>query len=318
MRIIIKTRIGRLLRGEFDHDTINVFVKQEAHKRSKLDSGRVRLISGVSFVDCMIDRILWGVLGRKALSTLGRTPVYYGWSPLRGQYRTLLNKLGKGEIMALDKEAWDWNVRGWMLRELFACFTSLCVDETDWWLKLAWMRWQCLFKCPTFEFSDGDVFKQTHWGVMKSGCYLTLLGNSVMQWILNEVACSRMAMEVPISIYIGDDSIQAGIVDHQQLIRRMEELGVKCKEPTVTRGHCEFVGMRMDVGGMTPAYREKHEFQLRHVNPEVFDETISSYMMLYAHDERVFKALAGLVTDNGLHRLRSRRYWLTLVDQGLD
>lgn len=307
----------RLLQGHNDCDSINVFVKQEPHKQQKLETGRVRLISGVSFVDCMIDRIIWGRLGRLSLASLGKTPVYYGWSPLRGQYKKLLSKLGNGDIMALDKEAWDWNVRRWMVRELFVCLTRLCVDDTDWWLKLAWMRWQCLFKRARFEFSDGDVYEQNHWGIMKSGCYLTLLGNSVMQWILNEVACYRLGIEHPISVYIGDDSVQAGIVDPNKLIYHMESLGVKCKEPTITRGHCEFVGMHMGKE-LIPAYRDKHEFLIRHVEPDVFVDTISSYMLLYAHDASVYKALTGLVSDNGLHRLHSRKYWLTLIDKELD
>lgn len=315
---MVRSRVERLLRGEIDADTINTFVKQEPHKRSKIDSGRYRLISGVSFVDCMIDRIIWGALSRKVLDNVGKTPVLYGWTPIRGQYKKLLSKLAGSDIMALDKEAWDWNVRGWMVRELFVCLTRLCVDDTDWWLKLAWMRWQCVFRNPVFELPDGDVYKQNHWGVMKSGCYLTLLGNSVMQWILHEIAADRLGLELGHSVYIGDDSVQAGIVDPGSFVRCMESLGVKCKQPVITRGECEFVGSHMRPDSITPAYREKHEFLLRHVNPDTYDDTLASYSLLYAHVPAVYKALAGLVTDNGLTRLHSRKYWIRILDEPED
>lgn len=262
----------------------------------------------------MIDRILWGKLGRKAVSRAGTTPAYYGWSPARGEYKRLLRHLGSGEIVALDKEAWDWNVREWLIQELYHCLTSIVVDETDWWKKLVLMRWICLFNKASFKLKDGDIFNQNWWGIMKSGCYLTLLANTLMQWLLDASACRKLSISIRFSAFVGDDSVQSKIEQLSDYIDQLEKWGIRCKTPVLTVGHCEFVGMRMTPEAIYPAYEEKHEFLVRHVDPKVSDETLTSYALLYAHDAVRYGRLAKLITDNGLKLLRSREWCSRVLD----
>lgn len=58
VRLAVWDRFNNLVSGNLQCDPIKVFVKQEPHKRKKLDEGRLRLISSVSLIDTIIDRIL--------------------------------------------------------------------------------------------------------------------------------------------------------------------------------------------------------------------------------------------------------------------
>lgn len=91
-------------------DPLKVFVKQEPHKMAKIQEGRYRLISAVSLVDTMIDRILFRTMWAKALSKPLRTPSAVGWVPLSGGWRSIRQML-PGRTVAIDKSAWDWTVQ---------------------------------------------------------------------------------------------------------------------------------------------------------------------------------------------------------------
>lgn len=71
----VTERIQSLLSGEMEADDIKVFVKQEPHSWEKISEGRFRLISAVSMVDTMVDRIVFGDLVDRVLATAGETPV---------------------------------------------------------------------------------------------------------------------------------------------------------------------------------------------------------------------------------------------------
>lgn len=184
-----------------------------------------------------------------------------------------------GKVLMVDKTAWDWTVPEWLINQLCRLIDDLNVDSCPLWRFLHWKRFGQLFYQPVFQFSDGTQVSQPQPGVMKSGCYLTLLGNSLMQQILH-ATLSRS----PLPIAIGDDTAQEVPEELDAYLRRMSELGFKLK-PKLGDEVVEFAGVLISKRGFTPAYEEKHKFLLRHLDDEVAVETLLSYQQFYSFGE---------------------------------
>lgn len=279
------SRFSTLLSGKLEHDTVNVFVKQEPHKQEKLDNERYRLISGVSVVDTMIDRILFGPLARQVLGTVGCTPCMAGWTPVQGGYR-LINALFDGdEVMSLDKKGWDWSVSRWIVEQWLMFVINLAVAPPQWWIDLVILRFRALFVECIFEFQDGLQVKQPGIGIMKSGCFLTIILNSVGQSMCHYIVNRRLKrpMQEDEPIAMGDDTTQKKPPNVEAYIRELRRLGVHPKEPKITPW-IEFAGFVIHNGVCWPAYWRKHLYALKHVKDEFLAETLESYQTIYAHE----------------------------------
>lgn len=303
LKFYVKRRIQNLLRGEPEADPINVFIKQEAHKKAKLDEGRYRLISGVSLVDTMIDRILFEPFVEKLEDTAHvLKPVLYGWTPLKGGYRALSRKFRGKKVLSLDRKAWDWTVQKWMTEYLLKFFEEMAYvdDDAQWWIDLARARFRLLFSEAEFSFPDTTQLRQGVPGIMKSGCFLTLIGNSLLQFLLHCVACVELGIPVGEFFSVGDDTVQELPAKLEQYRDLLLGLGVRLKEPCITEPgeSFEFVGFVISELELKPAYREKHNFNLRHLEEEVAVDAIKSYQILYAHDKCMHKTLS-----DWLHRV---------------
>lgn len=312
LRCLVWQRMQEMLRtGEPVSDPINVFVKQEPHKLAKIEEGRERLISAVSLIDTMIDRVLFGWLMRVALQTVGRTPSMVGWTPLRGGWKLLRLYYNMKAVMCIDKKAWDWTLQGFMVEIWYQVLVALAVGAADWWLKLVKLRFKALFSdACVFEFSDGTQVQQTTEGVMKSGCFLTLILNTFSQSILHYIVCVRLGID-PMTgqpHVMGDDTVQEAVPDLEAYVREMEKLGAIIKGCKV-QNWIEFAGFGIaDLGrGVTcfPVYWQKHLYKLEYA--ELADVLIS-YQMLYANEPVMFGFLQEL----------ARRIDPTLVLDGVE
>lgn len=212
-------------------DNIKVFVKPEPHKVAKLREGRLRLISGVSMVDTMIDRILFGWLAHKAMTTVSKTPCRVGWTPLMSGWRELRKRFIGKPILCLDKSAWDWTVQPWLIDVLFLFVNELAESPGHWWRCAAANRFNALFVSAKYEFGDGTIVQQEGKGIMKSGCYLTLLLNSVSQVALHVAASLRLGVDPTLNVpqAMGDDTIQVSPADLNGYVKEVEALGCKVK-----------------------------------------------------------------------------------------
>nr|QQO81415.1 RNA-dependent RNA polymerase [Soybean thrips sobemo-like virus 7] len=261
-------------------DDLRVFVKPEPHKITKLEEGRLRLISAVSFVDTMVDRILFGWLADVALSSTWKTPCMVGWSPIKGGWRAMANRFVKP--MALDRSAWDWTVQQWLVEAWLGFIFAVAIDPPDWWIAAVTDRFEMLFFHARFRFQDGTVIKQPRVGIMKSGCYLTLLLNSVSQVIIHAVAMLQLGLNPfrSMPLAFGDDTIQESEgLDVNTYIAELSKLGPKLKSPRIARD-VEFIGFLMGEK-FTPAYTSKHLYKLEY--SERLPEYLESMQCLYAH-----------------------------------
>lgn len=288
VKSVVRHRMEALVRGEEDADNIQLFVKPEPHKVAKIQEGRLRLISGVSLVDSLVDKMIFGELFDGALRSVGKTPVMVGWNPLWGGHRLLLDQFPDGAV-SVDKSAWDWSVPGWLVDVWERFVLDMYDGYPDWFLQVISMRFRMLFEKAVFE-AHGVMRRQKTKGIMKSGCFLTLLLNSLGQIALHLVVCKRMGLNPDLNMPLayGDDTIQNANFDLDAYADFMRAMGFKLKIQPVAR-HLEFVGFLMDEERVVPAYWRKHLFNLKYLDEELAAPTLDSYQMLYSNEPTMLR-----------------------------
>lgn len=282
----VRYRFKQLLDGVEVADNINVFIKQEPHKASKIESGMFRIISGVSGIDTFVDRVLFGWLMRKTMTTVTKTPCAIGWSPIKGGHRYLTAQFaGYKKFLCLDRKAWDWSVQGWVIGLWADFLIEMMKLPPTWWVNMVLLRTKLLFRLAKFQFSDGTVVEQPHWGIQKSGCLLTTLLNSIGTDAMSTLADIRLGVKIITpKFYLGDDSLEPWREDVEEYVRHLERLGAYIKEVHPLE-YMEFVGHLFHKGRVYPAYWQKHLFALQHASLDVLGETLESYQIIYAHDD---------------------------------
>ncbi|APG75756.1 hypothetical protein 2 [Wenzhou sobemo-like virus 2] len=298
-------RIQNLFEGNYVSDNLLTFVKDEPTKLSKIETKRWRLISGVSLVDTMVDRILLQFLFEQYMDRLGTTPVAIGWNPYTSAYLFSIvmtpsePKKVHPQYVAMDKSCWDWTVQTWLLDAIMQVFIGAVVEPPDWWVYLLKTRFYCLFEAPTFEFQDGFTIKQKEPGIMKSGCYMTLMANSIAQVLLDSLCAQAAKIDVHYPFWCcGDDTIQMLPSDFRQLvdyINAMERYSYNLK--VSYHDEAEFVGSIMTRKGPVPAYQAKHCWLLQRLTlkPEDQIATLRSYQIMYANEPEVLAKIRGLI-----------------------
>nr|UGO57588.1 MAG: hypothetical protein 1 [Riboviria sp.] len=312
---MVYDRYMRLL-DDPQSDDIKVFVKQEPHKVSKLQEERYRLISAVSLIDTMVDRVLFGQLYRNIAQNYGDTTIMIGWSPLKSGVTYLRDRLGPGPYLSLDKSAWDWTVQGWMVDMIKDYLQNIHPDSPGWFKRMIKARFELLFEQPWFIFSDGTRIQQGDRGIMKSGCYLTILFNSLGQILLNHMACSRIG-RTPVPVFaLGDDTIQELMDWWEELVTSVESFGFSVKKEV--HDTIKFCGFEMHGVHFTPEYREKHRFNLEHLtfDDEVAKQTLQSYQILYYRDDQVLGLLRRLMRERNLSAIIPRARLFEIIFGG--
>lgn len=310
----VKIRFDQLLMGNLISDDIKVFVKQEPHKLKKIQDGTYRLISAVSLIDTLIDRILFAWIARAQLDTVGRTPCLVGWSPVRGGWRAMQNRFANSAVNCLDRSAWDWTVQGYLVDLWILFLENLPINPPEWWLHMMKARFKLLFEEVWFKFEDGTRVKQGTRGVMKSGCYLTILLNSLSQSLLHYIANDRcgqpMAKKQPYSI--GDDTVQEALEWLEDYVRQLEILGVTVKGAKVQHW-VEFAGFCFDGKTCYPAYWQKFLYNLSHT--ERLGETLMSYQYLYVNEPVMYEFICRVARELGPQYVLPKLEALDIMNQ---
>lgn len=290
---------------------IKVFIKQEEHKKSKVDEGRWRLISSVSLVDTLVDRMLFpGLYDRTVSGAYSGSPIAVGWSFLRGGYSYVTDQIVKP--LAVDMSSWDWTVQEWMVRAWHDIFSRLNVCPSERWRRIWLHRVKALFK-STFHLPSGTILKQKHYGIVKSGSWFTLVGNSILQLLVDEVISARFPGTCSgFRFMMGDDTLKE---DHDipdsVYLAELEKLGLVAK--MCVRAF-EFCGFKLDE--VLPLYKERHIWRLDHCYPEVYAETLQSYRLLYhkSPDEEFKRFLLEKLSEEDPAMVWSKHYLDNLVE----
>lgn len=263
LKSMVYQRYNALIEGRCIADNLQIFIKPEPHKVSKIRQGRFRLISAVSLVDQMVDRVLFGPLTNASSASLGKTPCLVGWTPVLGGFHYLNEIFRKKRVLAVDKTAWDWTVKPWLVKAWAQFIAKLAIHPPAFWLRAVETRLAMLFRHAVFQFPDGTMTLQPIWGVMKTGCYLTLLLNSVGQSMVHYLTMRRLGKN-PLHaqpLCFGDDTVQFELDDVEAYLTAMATTG--CLPKIETRGtDYSFVGWDFKEGVPTPSYAVKHVFNM--------------------------------------------------------
>lgn len=192
-------------------DPVRLFVKQEPHKMSKIVTKRFRLISSVSLVDQLVERVLFGAQNRKEISMWKRVPSKPGIGLTDEMTRAVFADAqiasGLGRLAEADISGWDWSVQDWELEadvEIRVMLTRCLHESAE---RAMRNRMYCLSN-SVFTFSDGEMRAQVYPGLMKSGSYLTSSTNSRCRVFDHYVLATD---ELSWVMAMGDDSVEVDI-----------------------------------------------------------------------------------------------------------
>nr|UHS71546.1 MAG: putative RNA-dependent RNA polymerase [Barnaviridae sp.] len=201
-------------------DPIKVFIKSEPHKVAKIEAGKLRIISNVSIVDQLVERVLCSRQNKLEISRWKTCPSKPGMGlhdeGLQELYDevTAVQKSGMN-LAETDISGWDWNVKDWLL----ALDAELRADlyhapEGSALRHLLWFRGFAVAR-KVFCLSDGTLYEQQVPGIQASGSYNTSSSNSRMRIILAYIVGCAWA------IAMGDDDVEEAVPNASEAYVRL-------------------------------------------------------------------------------------------------
>lgn len=284
-------------------DYIKLFIKGEPLKQAKIDSKSYRLISSVSIVDQLIDKMLFDDMNSLMIEKFHYLPSKVGWSQYSGGWITMPRQ----PWLAIDKSKWDWSVTTWLLDLELEFRKNQCLNMNPQWVELATWRYQMLFGNPTFVTSAGHLLRQRHPGVMKSGCVNTIATNSILQVILHMRVSFELGMIPGNIMAMGDDTLQMPMENRGQYVDLLNQFS-NVKHHILVN---EFAGCRFQGRKVEPLYKGRHAFTLLHLDPKFLTQIADSYLLLYhrsSYRDWMEELISKLVSDPVSRRERDLIY----------
>nr|UHS71549.1 MAG: putative RNA-dependent RNA polymerase [Barnaviridae sp.] len=249
LRRILSTDLDELMRmssGEMVRagltDPIKVFVKSEPHKVSKIRDGKLRIISNVSIVDQLIERVLCSKQNQAEIRRWCELPSKPGMGlhdeGLQELYMEVNDRMREHTVVGTDISGWDWLVKLWMLLSDARIRVQLYDTDENSALGhcLMFRGWAVANK--VFCLSDGSLLEQTVPGIQASGSYNTSSTNSRMRALLAFIiGCIWV-------IVMGDDGVEDYVPGARE---RYERMGFVVKDYEIfAPGSFEFCSTRFD------------------------------------------------------------------------
>jgi len=196
-------------------DPMKVFVKQEPHKTTKIEEGRVRLICSVSLIDNIIARLLCSIQNNTEIKYNARLPVKPGLG-LHDDGLACINdyvreKFSDCTPVEGDAKGWDWSVQEWDFTMDCERRVALCNAEGTVFERLLRAHFYVMAR-KVFVLSDGSMHEQLKPGIMPSGWYNTSSSNSNMRCMNHFIIADHLDFE-PEIMAMGDDSIEKSFED---------------------------------------------------------------------------------------------------------
>lgn len=220
-------------------DPVRLFVKQEPHPQRKISSRRFRLISSVSVVDQIVERILFGYQNRLEIATWETCPSKPGMglavaSQAEAIWKDLYYKHTIRPAAEADISGFDWSVQEWELMADVEMRIRLGGFEAKA-ARAARNRFKCL-ALSVFQLSDGRLISQSEPGLMKSGSYCTSSSNSRIRCLMAKL------IDAPWCIAMGDDSVEGFVPDARE---KYKLLGHDCKDYVLCAAKTTKVGSEL-------------------------------------------------------------------------
>jgi hypothetical protein len=188
-------------------DPVKTFIKNEPHTLKKLRAGKLRLISNVSLVDSLVERILFRLQNRceirhwKDISSKPGMGLHdEGLKELWSTFSSAQSKYGS--LAETDVSGWDWSVKYWLMQDDMLCRAKLAgARKGSAYYHLLMMR-SLTVSLKVFCLSSGKLVAQKKRGLQASGSYNTSAGNSRMRVLLAYCALVLWIM------VMGDDGVE--------------------------------------------------------------------------------------------------------------
>lgn len=289
-------------------------IKMEPTKVEKIEEGRLRLISVMSLVDQVVDRVLFGSWQQTEIVRCMSHPGKAGWTPMPVGYYSLLATFPEN-VLATDCSAFDWTFPSWLVSVIFQSRVDRMKSSSETFVNAAWARWlEVLGRDCVMRLPDGSRYAQTELGIMKSGWLLTISVNSEAQDKLSLLAYKRAygSADMPELWSMGDDVLMAwDDKDPSPFQEALGTTGILTKFAVHSREFAGFSFIRTALGPVVnPLYPAKHAFILRHVAREDLTEVLSAYGCLYALADKVESAwVLDLVRAYGRWPMPVYRAW---------
>ena len=177
-------------------DPVRLFVKQEPHPSRKFLTGKMRLISSVSIVDQLVERLFHSYINNKFIEQWVNIPSKPGiglttdadFSCIIDQFNLIKNPCSS------DISGWDWSVQYdelMFIADFRALIYGLPFDHP--FIKGMRNR-QHLVAASIYGLSDGTLFvSDDEKGIQLSGCYITSAGNSEIR-IANTILAQAISL----------------------------------------------------------------------------------------------------------------------------
>lgn len=230
---MVKNRLFELLDRTKDHryvcDAIRIFIKREAHKKSKALQKRWRLIWGVSLIDQCIDRLLYAEVCEKEIEMYEEIPSKPGLGFMHGTTHKLVSKYSNGskKWISFDAKSFDISCPGWGLAAVREINERLCSNPfgSQWelWKQLSEAREQAALY-GKFVFSNGVVCLKTKPCIQPSGRFTTISTNCKLVVLLRDLDDIDEGREFAQDniIAMGDDTVQDGLDDPQRFVDNLK------------------------------------------------------------------------------------------------
>jgi len=300
--------LWRLIREgkQLPKPVIRIFGKGEPHKLKKIRENRTRLIWALDLEFQLLHRTAFGASLAMEQEKHELIPTKDGLSLIRGGTNRFVSDIDDGtdKIGDRDLESWDLSASAWLMRDENEVRKRLCLNPSQFSHDLMDRCLESLLQVEVV-FSDGTRLEQVEPGIVKSGSFITLSGNSRMQVLLKILYCDERCGGFVERWHkvaaVGDDSLERmhGVVpaDFQQWLT---DHGFKCKDFNVGRmSEMTFCSHKFVKHGPVwvpiPTNWLKHQFALSckpKGNLKYFREQLSSLMLEYAFDDDVFGQLS--------------------------
>lgn len=205
-------------------DPIRVFVKSEFHSVEKYKEGRMRLISNVSIVDEIIERLLYTNQNtdhqNHCLSGQGTA---VGWDistdlGVQAAYESVEKHLDKAADS--DVSGWDMSVKEWGFTAEAEIRKRLCTaTKQSSWCHQSDVHFGLTCR-SVYVVTDGTMYCSTMNGLQNSGKYLTSYSNSIQRNLL------AFLMGCDWSISMGDDNVSTYV---ENAVEKAYKFGFRLK-----------------------------------------------------------------------------------------
>jgi hypothetical protein len=192
-------------------DPVRFMIKNELHKLTKIEQKRFRLISSVSFIDAIVQRVVYFTQNIMEIQHYDTIPSKPGFGLSRKSQRAKLYKsIPLKTAVFTDVTAWDWSVKYWQLLADAERRVRLCtyLGNPLFFKRLVFNLTECTAH-TLYCFSNGILVAQLTKGIQNSGHYCTSSTNSFMRVHLADLIGASWA------VAMGDDDIEEFVEDAQ-------------------------------------------------------------------------------------------------------